>query len=71
VASSTRTDRTDRTDKNLMVRAEERPFHFEVRGDLDRHAAEALRLEIRQLAKQYGLDISAVLVEPAEEASSE
>lgn len=61
MASSSGTDQ-DPTGR----RAEEPPCHFEVRGDLDRHAAEALRLEIRQLAKRHGLDVSAVRIEPSE-----
>jgi hypothetical protein len=30
---------------------------IELRGDLDRHAAEALQIEIRRLAKHHGIDI--------------
>jgi len=30
---------------------------IEIRGDLDHHAAEALQLEIRRLAKHHGIDI--------------
>ncbi len=36
---------------------------IEIRGDLDRHAAEALYLEIRRVARRYGLDIREFRVE--------
>lgn len=40
------------------------PVHrIEIRGDLDRHAVEALYLEIRRLARRYGFDISEFRVE--------
>ncbi|MBI4610124.1 MAG: hypothetical protein HY726_14080 [Candidatus Rokubacteria bacterium] len=45
-------------------------YRLEISGDLDRHAAEAIRLEIRRLAKRYGVDIHALRVEAAEEDSS-
>ncbi|HXD98808.1 MAG TPA: hypothetical protein VN646_19815 [Candidatus Acidoferrum sp.] len=32
-------------------------------GDLDAHAAEALRLQIRRLARQHGVDLTAVTIE--------
>lgn len=35
-------------------------------GDLDRHAAEALKLEIRQLAKRYGVKVLDIRVEKDE-----
>lgn len=35
----------------------ERALEIEVPGDLDAHAAEALRLELRRLAKRYGAEI--------------
>ena len=31
--------------------------HLEISGVMDRHAAEALQLEARRLAKRYGIDI--------------
>ncbi len=41
--------------------AEER---FEVTGDLERHAAEALALELRRLARRYGVEVEEVSIEP-------
>jgi anti-anti-sigma regulatory factor len=32
-------------------------------GDLDAHTAEALRLQIRRLARQHGVDLTAVTIE--------
>lgn len=32
-------------------------YEFRVSGDLDRHAAEALRLEVRRLAAQHGIAV--------------
>lgn len=32
-------------------------LEIEIPGDLDAHAAEALRLELRQLARRYGAEI--------------
>jgi hypothetical protein len=32
-------------------------YELRVSGDLDRHAAEALRLEVRRFAKQRGVDV--------------
>jgi len=42
-----------------MRRAERRApiLQIEIPGDLDAHAAEALRLEIRRLAKRYDAEI--------------
>ena len=34
-----------------------RVTHLEISGVMDRHAAEALRLEARRLAKRYGIDV--------------
>ena len=39
------------------ARADSTRYELLVSGDLDRHAAEALRLEVRRLAKQHGLEI--------------
>jgi type IV pilus biogenesis protein CpaD/CtpE len=33
-------------------------------GELDAHAAEALRLQIRRLARQHGIDLVEMRVEP-------
>jgi hypothetical protein len=38
-------------------------YRFEVTGELDRQIAEALRLEIRRLAKQFGVEVSAFRLE--------
>ena len=35
----------------------ERVTHLEISGMMDRHAAEALQMEARRLAKRYGIDI--------------
>ena len=35
---------------------------IEISGDLDRHAAEALQLEVRRLAKRYGVDIKEIRI---------
>ena len=40
-----------------VKRAEPRALEVEIPGDLDAHAAEALRLELRRLAKRYGAEI--------------
>jgi type IV pilus biogenesis protein CpaD/CtpE len=40
---------------------------IEIRGAMTRHAAEALSLEIRRLARQYGIDVTQVRVERPEE----
>lgn len=45
-------------------------YRLEITGDLDRHTAEALRLEIRHLAKRYGVDINAFRIEAVQEESS-
>jgi hypothetical protein len=39
-------------------------MRFEVRGDLDRRAAEALRLELVWLARRYGVEIEDVRIRP-------
>ena len=36
---------------------------FEVTGDLDRHAVEALQLELRRLAKRHGVEIKVLRIE--------
>lgn len=36
---------------------------IEITGDLNRHAAEALYLEIRRLARRYGVDIKEFRIE--------
>ena len=39
----------------------------ELVGTLDAHAAEALRLQIRRLARQHGVDLTAMWIELASE----
>ena len=42
----------------------EGPGHaVEIAGDLDRYLAEILRLEIRQLARRFGLDVGEYRIE--------
>jgi hypothetical protein len=43
---------------------------LEIRGRMDRHAAEALQLEARRLAKRYGIDIQGIRLERPEERRS-
>jgi len=38
---------------------------IKIAGDLDRHATEALQLEIRRLAKRYGVEIEEFRIEGA------
>lgn len=37
---------------------------LEIRGELDRRAAESLELEIRQIAKRHGVIIKEIRIEP-------
>ncbi len=60
---------TEMGQKSDMEKAA-RDLMLEIRGDLDRRTAEALRLEIRQLAKRTGVAIKEVRVERAGEESS-
>ena len=43
---------------------------LEISGRMDRHAAEALQLEVRRLAKRYGIDIQGITLERPEEGRS-
>jgi hypothetical protein len=43
---------------------------LEISGVMDRHAAEALQLEARRLAKRYGIDIEVIGPERPEEERS-
>jgi len=43
---------------------------IEITGTLDRHAVEALQLEVRRLAKRYGVEIKGLRVERREKGSS-
>ena len=45
--------------------ADSRGQAMEITGDLDRYMAEILRLEIRQLARRFGLDIGEYRIETA------
>ena len=44
---------------------------LEISGELDRYTAERLRLEVRALARRFGLDVTGVAVEPATEPPSQ
>ena len=37
---------------------------FEISGDLDRYSAEEVRLEVRRLLKQSGIEVKEIRVEP-------
>ena len=50
--------------------AGERISRLEISGRMDRHAAEALQLEVRRLAKRYGIDIQGIRLERPEEGRS-
>ena len=43
---------------------------IEMSGDLDRQTAEVLHLEIRRLAKRYGLEVKALMVDRRKDRSS-
>jgi len=49
---------------------EEKIDRLEITGSMDRHAAEALQLEARRLAKRYGIDIEVIGPERPEEERS-
>ena len=46
--------------------SDERIPRVEISGRMDRHAAEALQLELRRLAKRHGLDIKEVRIDRPE-----
>jgi hypothetical protein len=48
----------------------ERISRLEISGRMDRHAAEALRLEARRLAKRYGVGVRGITLERPEEGRS-
>ena len=48
----------------------ERFTRLEISGKMDRHAAEALQLEARRLAKRYGIDMQGIRLERPEEGRS-
>jgi len=43
---------------------------LKITGELDRQAAEVLRLELQRLARRYGYEIADFRVEPIEDAPS-
>jgi type IV pilus biogenesis protein CpaD/CtpE len=43
---------------------------IEISGELDRHAAEALQLELRRLARRHGIDVREARVEKLDEETS-
>jgi hypothetical protein len=45
------------------------PHRFEITAPADRHALEALQLEIRRLAREHGLEVTEVLI-AAEDATA-
>jgi hypothetical protein len=48
----------------------ERVTRLEISGRMDRHAAEALQLEARRLAKRYEIDIQGIRLERPEDGRS-
>lgn len=66
-----RRSRRRTTRSNLVKRADrDGVVEIEISEGLDRHAVEALRLEIWHLAKRLGLEIKALQVETIEEGTS-
>jgi type IV pilus biogenesis protein CpaD/CtpE len=59
-----------REESNMEKAARDVIQHLEISGDLDRRTAEALRLEIRHLAKRTGVEIKELRIERADEGSS-
>lgn len=48
----------------MMKKDSAEPVHrIEITGRLDRHAVEALQLEIRRLTRSYGIDIKELRIE--------
>jgi len=45
-------------------------LRVELSAELDRHALEALRLEIERLARRYGIEIAEIRVDKRREARS-
>lgn len=54
----------DQDDKDEVV------HRIKIKGDMDRHTVEALRLEIRRLAKRYGVEITEFRIEKVEDNPS-
>lgn len=51
----------------MATDADEVTHRLEITGDFDRQALEALQLEIRRLAKRYGIDITKIEIEKVRE----
>jgi hypothetical protein len=45
---------------------EEAVHRFEITGEMDRHAVEALTLEVRHLARRFGFEVRDLRVEVVE-----
>lgn len=54
-------------DREKATDSSEAVPRIEITGIGDRHAAEALQLEIRRLAKRYGVDIKEIRIEEVAE----
>ncbi len=48
----------------------EASYRIEITGTLDPHQVEVLQLELRRLAKRYGIEIKGLQVERPEKSSS-
>jgi hypothetical protein len=59
-----------RRPKTIPLSAGSTLEHIEISGDLDEHTVEAIRLEINQLAKRYGVKIKEVRPETPRDRSS-
>ncbi len=46
---------------------EEAVHRFEITGEMDRHAVEALTLEVRHLAQRFGFEVRDLRVEVVED----
>jgi hypothetical protein len=56
--------RPGRIGDRLMPKKQKQPDpSVAISGHMDRHVAEALRLELRRLAKRHGVDIKEVRIE--------
>ncbi len=51
----------------MAKRPPEKDQRVELRGAMNRHEAEALRLEILRLARRYDIDVKTVRIERPEE----
>ena len=57
---------TARDGATMAKRPDEEREVFEIDGDLDRLAAEALALELARVAARFGVDLPEIRIEPAE-----